>query len=65
MGAEFNVPDKILTGAGCLADAEKYICSMGKKAFIVTGKHVVKLECFSKITEILKKIILNILFFQA
>ncbi len=55
MGAEFNVPDKILTGAGCLADAEKYICSMGKKAFIVTGKHVVKLECFSKITEILKK----------
>lgn len=55
MGAEFNIPDKILTGAGCLADAEKYICSMGKKAFIVTGKHVVKLECFSGITEILKK----------
>ena len=55
MGAEYNIPDQIFTGAGGLADAEKYICSMGKKAFIVTGKHVVKLECFSGITEILKK----------
>ena len=55
MGTEFNVPRKILTGAGCLADAEKYLCSMGKKAFIVTGKHVVKLDCFAQVTEILGK----------
>ena len=33
MGMEFNAPRRILTGEGCLADAEKYFCSMGKKAF--------------------------------
>lgn len=55
MGAEFNVPHRILTGAGCLADAEKYLCAMGKKALIVTGKHVVKLDCFAQVTDILSR----------
>lgn len=55
MNAEFNVPKKILTGAGCISSAGKYISGMGKKALIVTGKHVVRLECFSKVTDILEK----------
>lgn len=55
MGMEFNAPRRILTGEGCLADAEKYFCSMGKKAFIVTGKHVKKLECFTQVMGFLDK----------
>lgn len=52
---EFNAPRRILTGEGCLADTEKYFCSMGKKAFIVTGKHVKKLECFTQVMGFLEK----------
>lgn len=55
MGMEFNALRRILTGEGCLADAEKYFCSMGKKAFIVTGKHVKKLECFTQVMGFLDK----------
>ena len=61
MGMEFNAPRRILTGEGCLADAEKYFCSMGKKAFIVTGKHVKKLECFTQVMGFLDKMAYSIL----
>lgn len=53
MSAEFNVPKKILTGTGCIMTAGKYIAGMGRKALIITGKHVVKLKCFSDVTDIL------------
>lgn len=55
MGAEFNIPKKVFTGENCLADAEKAICWLGKKAFVITGRNVVKLECFSQVTKLLEK----------
>lgn len=40
--AQFTVPTHIITGKGALDEAKDYIKSYGKKALIVTGKHVVK-----------------------
>lgn len=40
--AQFTVPTHIITGKGALDEAKVYIKSYGKKALIVTGKHVVK-----------------------
>lgn len=40
--AQFTVPDHIITGKGAIDEAKGYIKSYGKKALIVTGKHVVK-----------------------
>ncbi|HAB60561.1 MAG TPA: alcohol dehydrogenase [Lachnospiraceae bacterium] len=40
--AQFTVPTHIITGKGALDEAKGYIKSYGKKALIVTGKHVVK-----------------------
>ncbi len=54
MSAVFSVPKKLFTGSGCLSLAENDLYSMGKKALIVTGNHVVKLKCFSKVIELLE-----------
>ena len=51
----FFAPDKIYTGAGCINEAGDALTSLGKKALIVTGGHVVRLECFEKLTAILEK----------
>lgn len=40
--AQFTVPAHIITGKGAIDEAKGYIKSYGKKALIVTGKHVVK-----------------------
>lgn len=40
--AQFTVPTHIITGKGALDEAKGYIKSYGKKALIVTGKHVVR-----------------------
>lgn len=53
MGKEFSVPSKIFTGENALECAKSEIINSGKKAFIVTGKHVVKLDCFKSVTDIL------------
>ena len=38
--AHFTTPAHIITGTGALPEAAPYFRSMGKRAFIVTGKHV-------------------------
>lgn len=40
--AQFTVPAHIITGKGALNEAKDFIKSYGRKALIVTGKHVVK-----------------------
>lgn len=51
----FFVPNKIYTGAGSIHEAAEELTSLGKKALIVTGGHVVKLVHFKTLTDILYK----------
>lgn len=46
----------VLSGENSLEGSKEYIKSMGKKAFIVTGKHVVKLDCFKKVEDMLNEL---------
>lgn len=55
MSTEFTIPGKIITGSNAVVSSEKYIAQMGKKALVVTGKVVVKLDCFGLLTDMLKK----------
>ena len=56
MSREFIIPKKIIMGDNAVADSSEYIKKLGKKALIVTGKHVVKLDCFSSVTKLLDRI---------
>ncbi|MGN1480565.1 iron-containing alcohol dehydrogenase [Porcipelethomonas sp.] len=56
MSREFIVPKKIIMGENAVADSAEYIKKLGTKALIVTGKHVVKLDCFRSVTEMLDKL---------
>lgn len=42
--SHFQIPDHIFTGANALQEAAPYFSRLGRKAFIVTGKHVGKSE---------------------
>lgn len=55
MSREFIIPNKIITGEDALPSARPYFQKMGKKALIVTGKHVIKLDCFTALTNTLEK----------
>lgn len=50
MSREFLTPGRIIMGKGALADSMEYIASMGKKALIVSGKIVSKLDVFKELT---------------
>lgn len=54
--AQFTVPVHIITGKGALEEAKGYIKSYGKKALIVTGKHVVKSTMMQSLRDILDDI---------
>ena len=54
--AQFTVPTHIITGKGALDEAKAYIKSYGKKALIVTGKHVVKSTMMQALIEKLEDI---------
>ena len=56
MSREFIIPQKVITGKNAVESAEAVFKSSGTKAFIVTGPHVVQLECFKKVTDMLKKL---------
>ena len=56
MSREFIIPKKIIMGDNAVSDSAEYIRELGKKALIVTGKHVVKLECFKSVTNLLEKL---------
>lgn len=42
MANDFKLPSHIVVGEGALENAKRFLASYGKKALIVTGKHVVK-----------------------
>lgn len=42
MANDFKLPSHIVVGEGALENAKRFLVSYGKKALIVTGKHVVK-----------------------
>jgi alcohol dehydrogenase class IV len=52
--SNFTVPKHILIGKGALQEAKPYFKSYGKKALIVTGKHVVKSDMMKELAETLK-----------
>ena len=56
MGREFIIPKKIISGKGALDDAGKYLSEMGKKALIVTGPHVLRLECFKSVEKLVYRL---------
>lgn len=53
MGYSFVMPKKVFTGYNALEKAKSDISQLGKRAFIVTGPTVVKLEIFSLVTDFL------------
>ena len=53
MSFQFKIPDRTIMGADALESAEPYIKEMGKKALIVTGKHVTKSGLTEKLTSLL------------
>ena len=54
MSREFFIPKRIISGNGALDAAGSIIKSCGKKALIVTGKNVHKLDCFSALCKMLE-----------
>jgi len=51
--ANFTVPKNIIIGKGIIKEAQTLLTSYGKKAFIVTGKHVVKSTMMDELKELL------------
>ena len=54
MSREFFIPKKIITGSGALDAVGEIIKNYGKKALIVTGKNVRRLDCFSALCKTLE-----------
>lgn len=54
MANHFGMPDHIVIGENALEDAKVYLNECGKKACIVTGKHVVKSDMMGKLREALE-----------
>ncbi len=52
--ASFTTPHHIITGNNILSEASPIIKTMGRKAFIVTGKHVAKSDMMQKLQDLLK-----------
>lgn len=52
--AHFTVPEHIFTGKNGLKEAAPYISNCGKKALIVTGKHVGKSPMYEKLIKLLE-----------
>ena len=53
MGREFFMPRRIITGKDALESLPEHIAGFGKKALIVTGRTVCKLEGFARLLELL------------
>lgn len=52
--AHFTVPNHIFTGKNALQEAIPYIRDCGKKALIVTGKHIGKSPMYEKLVKLLE-----------
>ncbi len=55
MSQVFTMPKKVITGQQALSDAKDTLKGLGKKAFIVTGKHVVKIDFFKTLEQTLEE----------
>lgn len=49
MNREFFIPKKIIFGDSASADTAEYISEYGKKALVVSGKHISKLNAFANL----------------
>ncbi len=58
MAREFKIP-VIVSGENALEDSGEKLRKMGKKAFIVTGKHVVKIDFFKYLTDVLENALID------
>lgn len=54
--SHFAVPNRIVVGNGVLEEAEGLLKNMGRKAFVVTGKHVAVSSMMAKLLSLLDKI---------
>ncbi len=64
MSREFVMAKKVITGEGAVTGAGELFKGLGKKALIVTGKHVVKLEFFKELTTTLEEAGVNFTVFS-
>jgi len=55
MANKITTPGTIFLGENALFEAEGTLCNLGKKAFIVTGKSMIKQGNIAVLTELLKK----------
>lgn len=53
--ARYSIPSQIVIGSKVLDEAAESFLAYGKKALIVTGKHVVKSNAMTKLKEVLSK----------
>lgn len=54
--SHFAVPNHIIVGSGVLNEAESLLKNMGKKAFVVTGRHVAVSVMMTKLLELFDRI---------
>lgn len=54
MAFNFTMPKRTVVGTGALMESGEIIKKMGKRAFIITGKVVVKTEAFKKLSDMLE-----------
>lgn len=55
MSREFRMPERIVIGENALENSASHMASLGKKAFIITGPHVSKLDFFKTLERVLEK----------
>lgn len=55
MAREFFLPGRILSGEGALEEMPQHLGGFGKKALLVTGKTVCKLDGFQRLTRLLSQ----------
>jgi alcohol dehydrogenase class IV len=55
MAYQFLVPSRTVMGENALAECAGLIGTMGKKAFVVTGKHVTKTGLTKRLTDLLEE----------
>ncbi|MGN0503340.1 MAG: iron-containing alcohol dehydrogenase [Ruminococcus sp.] len=62
--SHFAIPSHIISGTYVLAESAPYIKAMGKKAFIVTGKHIAISEMMAKLLNMLDEIRITYVIFD-
>lgn len=62
--AHFVIPNHVIIGTNVLEEASAQLKTMGKKAFVVTGKHVAVSQMMAKLLNLLDKINIEYIIFD-